>query len=223
MGQDLPPLLLLSATISTFFGFVIARFRYRLITGMATRFLNLRKGSDIFRERVLIIGGGDAGLFAAWLLENSRDAKHFRVVGLIDDDFEIQGTKVRGIPVLGGRKVIPEIVKTDDVGVILFAIHNISNTHRNEILDECRKTDARIVMFPDVLGKLNLAARTNGNNKADKDQILPSAVDAAWKDIINLLRQNILEGNIQESFSYLDHLSDIIQTMEHTHDRTLEK
>ncbi|HEX7974703.1 MAG TPA: hypothetical protein VF498_09865 [Anaerolineales bacterium] len=42
-----------------------------------------------------------------------------------------------------------------DVGILVFAIHNIDPLERQRLLDICTATHARIVMMPDVYAMLN--------------------------------------------------------------------
>jgi FlaA1/EpsC-like NDP-sugar epimerase len=220
---QLPTHVIVTSSLTTFAGYVIARYRFRLVTGLATRFLNFRKGSDIFKEKVLIIGSGDAGLFAAWLLENSRDASHIKVVGFIDDDFQKQGGRARGIPILGGRNDIPDLVRNEDIGIILFAIHNISQEEKNSILRKCTQTSARLVILPDVLGKLNLASPSNGHKP-------PADMQAVKTPIFNEIQQKLIEleqelhkGNIEESLAQLKIISNLVQTKKDIYAELLEK
>jgi lipopolysaccharide/colanic/teichoic acid biosynthesis glycosyltransferase len=55
----------------TFMGMVTIRYRDRLITGVATRWANARKGRKTFGEPVLVVGAGDGGELAVWILRKS--------------------------------------------------------------------------------------------------------------------------------------------------------
>jgi FlaA1/EpsC-like NDP-sugar epimerase len=55
-----------------------------------------------------------------------------------------------GLDVVGSRKDIPHLVEKHDIGVIVFAIHNIDPQEREEILELCAATPARIVHVPDL-------------------------------------------------------------------------
>lgn len=146
----LPIGLILMASVLAFAGFVIVRYRSRLITGAATRWVNWRGLGSATQERVLIVGGGETGCLAAWMLSQGRFASAYRVIGFVDDDLYKQDVRIHGVNVLGQRMQIPDLVKRYDVGMIVFAIHNISADERQQVLDICWGTPAKVMMFPDI-------------------------------------------------------------------------
>ena len=166
----LPPArVIVIAGVFAFCGFVAVRYRGRLVSGLAYRWISLRGAAVGAQERVIVVGGGEAGQFVTWLLQNGRSASGFRVAGFVDDDLYKQGMRIQGVEVLGKRKDIPQLVAKYDVGLVIFAIHNISPAERRQLLEICGETPARVVMFPDVLGALRgLKAETgcrDGNGK----------------------------------------------------------
>ena len=146
-------LILLAAGLA-FAGFVAARYRSRLLTGLAWRLARLRSGPRAARERVLIVGGGESGQLAAWLLRSQHRTEALQVVGFVDDDLYKRGVRIRGINVLGSRGNIPEVVRRYDVGIILFAIHNIPPAEREDLLAICHDSGARVVLLPNFLETL---------------------------------------------------------------------
>ena len=99
-GTDalLPTSMVLMSAGLAFMGFVLVRYRARLITGLATRWLALRGNATSTLERVLIIGGGETGQFAAWMLKNNQKyAETLQIVGFVDDDLFIQGVRIHGL------------------------------------------------------------------------------------------------------------------------------
>jgi hypothetical protein len=91
----------------------------------------------------------------SWLLHSARGADAFRAIGIVDDDLYKQGFRIQGLPVIGRRSDIPQLVTKHDVGLIVFAIHNIPQEERREVLEICASTPARVVAMPDILGILN--------------------------------------------------------------------
>ena len=166
----LPPGMVVSASASALVGFVGVRYRTRLLSGAVSRWLAVSSGQAAMRERVLIIGGGSTGQFVAWLLGNGPNASAFQVVGFIDDDLYKQGMRFRGLNVLGRRTDICRLVEKYDVGILIFAIHNISAQDRHALLDFCGGTQARLVMVPDIAASLadavadKAAAKDDGSN-----------------------------------------------------------
>ncbi len=133
-----------------FLGFISVRYRERLLTGLATRWLQGRENKYRLRERVLVVGAGECGLLASWLLYHSKLASAFSIIGMVDDDPAKTGMSVDGHHVFGLTRRIPEIVKQQDVGVILFAIETIQPEEQERILGLCHQTSARVVMIPDL-------------------------------------------------------------------------
>ena len=175
-GADalLPTSMLLMVAGLAFIGFVLVRYRTRLITGLATRWLALRGNATSTLERVLIIGGGETGQFAAWMLKNNQ--KYFetlQIVGFVDDDLFIQGVRIHGLNVIGRRTDIPQMVAKHDIGILIFAIHNISAFERQQVLDICASTPAQVVLFPDIPsalhGIVHNSTKRNGNKPQDKN------------------------------------------------------
>ena len=135
----------------TFGGFVIVRYRERLITGLASRWIRWRSQNSVMGERVLIIGAGDAGQLAIWLLEKSNLASAFSVVGMVDDDYQKVGQRFNGYEVLGTTREIPEIVVKKSIGLIMFAITRVTKKEKERILETCRDLNVRVIMVPDLL------------------------------------------------------------------------
>jgi FlaA1/EpsC-like NDP-sugar epimerase len=136
-------------------GFLIARYRRQLFSGLYQATGGFRFPAKAARERVLIVGSGEAGQLAIWLLRNSPGARAFHIVGVVDDDLEKIGTLIHRIPVLGRTIRIPELVTEHDIGLILYAIHTISPQRRHAILQKCWRSGARTVVVPDILSLLH--------------------------------------------------------------------
>jgi len=159
----LPYSLLILACFLAGFGFVALRYRSRLITGFARLLLSRWDTPTFARERLLIVGGGDAGQVVAWMIANNLGKSNFRIIGFVDDDLYKQGARIRGVDVIGSRRDIPTLVKERDVGIIVYAIHNIPVEEREEILEICYQTSVPVVEMPDFMDKL----RTVSSNLAD--------------------------------------------------------
>ncbi len=144
-----------------YMGFVIMRFRTRLITALALRWMQLRGSESNTRERILIVGGGESGRFAAWLLNQGRYANIYRVIGFVDDDYHKQAMRIQGVNVLGGRGDITRLVAQHDIGILVFAIHNITAHERAHLMNICKATGARLLFFPDIPANLEALARSH--------------------------------------------------------------
>jgi FlaA1/EpsC-like NDP-sugar epimerase len=154
----LPPGLIVIAAFVSFAGFVVVRYRSRLFSSLAERWLSIRGGAVEAQERVLIVGGGETGQFVAWWLHNDHHQRGFRIVGFVDDDLYKQDSQIRGVQVLGRREDILPLVRQHDVGIILFAIHNIPSDDRERLLEICYQTNAKVFIVPDMLANLKEAA-----------------------------------------------------------------
>jgi FlaA1/EpsC-like NDP-sugar epimerase len=150
----LPSGLIVVSGVLAFAGFVLLRYRMRIITGLSRHWITLRGGSSAVGERVLIVGAGNAGNLAAYLLRKLELGQAFSIIGLIDDAPRKHGTRVGGLRVLGPTTDIPQLVRLHDIGLILFAIENIRPAQRERILQICRAAGVPTVVLPDVLETL---------------------------------------------------------------------
>ena len=151
---NIPPGLYLFGGLVSFLGFLTVRYRERLITGFATLWLQLRLSLQTLGERVLIIGAGELGEFAAWLVRNGDLARAFHIIGMVDDDPRKLGMRINGIRVVGTTKDIQKIVAKNDIGVILFAIYNINIHERDHIIRICEGTPSKLVLIPNVVNMM---------------------------------------------------------------------
>ncbi|MFQ3646613.1 MAG: nucleoside-diphosphate sugar epimerase/dehydratase [Anaerolinea sp.] len=143
----------LFGNLIAFVGFVGIRYRSRLVSGLVWRWrVWLRRAEDT-RERVLIVGAGEAGQSIALSLKHGSANRRFKVVGFVDDDPEKQGMFVEGSPVLGTCQSIQSITPRKEIDLIVVAIHNISGLAFREILTQCERTTARIKVVPDVISQ----------------------------------------------------------------------
>jgi FlaA1/EpsC-like NDP-sugar epimerase len=200
----LPTGMVLMSGALMFMGSFVMRYRERIITGVAARWLGLRGGVRRVGERVLIVGAGELGEFALWLTRKGDLARAFSVVGLVDDDPHKVGMRIEGGKVLGTTQSIPELVTRHDIGLLLFAISNIHPQERERILDLCGQTSARLVMIPNIMQVMRAHFRIGSLKVAGTDgrQALPDIpgmvqaqkVHAWMEELESLLRS----GDYQE-------------------------
>jgi len=155
-SRPLPTSVIIIGNALALNGFVIVRFRSRLLNGAIWRWKAI--WDHQFPEpktRVLIIGAGEAGQALAWRMKHRFPARNYSIVGFVDDDPRKQGMYVEGCPVLGGCTDIPALAEAHNIALIVVAIHNISGPRFRELLGYCERTKARIKVVPDVFALMN--------------------------------------------------------------------
>jgi lipopolysaccharide/colanic/teichoic acid biosynthesis glycosyltransferase len=154
--------------------FIAVRYRLRLVTGLASRWIHLRNSGYGAGERVLVVGAGQGSVFAAWLLRHKDFRRLYTVVGIADDDPYKQGMRFDGLPVLGTTADIPELVRRHDIGVIFYAIMKISADDHERILTTCKKTQLRVIMLSELLRGVRsylLMGRTDSYERTSRENI----------------------------------------------------
>ncbi|MFX4263229.1 polysaccharide biosynthesis protein [Pelotomaculum propionicicum] len=104
-------------------------------------------------QRALIIGAGDAGVMLARELKNHNGS--FLPVGFIDDDPEKKNMDIMGLPVLGARESIPEVVALRGVDLIVIAMPSVDAAVIREIVGICRSTPAELKILPGMYQIIN--------------------------------------------------------------------
>ena len=154
-GLKLPSL---PSTMIIFIGFMalvtflITRYRLRVLTMIASRWITIRQNALALGERVLVIGDGEAGKIATWLLSRPMYRTAFSIVGVINDnDPTINGMRVNGYWMLGSIKDIPAIIKRYDIGIILSTAPAAAKETSEYIFDLCQMHNIRLIFLNDLM------------------------------------------------------------------------
>lgn len=73
-------------------------------------------------KRVLVYGAGDAGEMVVRDIRNNTALYNYDPIGFIDDNLNKVGQRIHGLPVLGSREKLADIVQSYKVAEILIAI-----------------------------------------------------------------------------------------------------
>lgn len=173
-----------------FIGFVLSfcmttgiRFSYRLLRFYANSCADF--GDNKKHDRVMIIGAGSAGQALIKEMINSNKI-HTQVVCIIDDNPDKNGRVLEGIPIVGNRYTIPEMVRKYEVNRIIYAIPTVHGEDRKEILNICKDTGCRLQTVPGVYQLVN------GEVSVSKLRNV---------EITDLLRRAQVQVNMDEIFS----------------------
>ena len=107
--------------------------------------------SDPEHNRVLIVGAGEGGAYAARACQEGRHLSG-APIAFVDDDPEKRGLRVCGIPVLGEVEDIPDLVEKKGISEIIIAIPRIKGNRLNEIVSVCKSTKCRVRILADPGG-----------------------------------------------------------------------
>jgi len=219
--QILPVGTLITTGILAFMGFVFVRYRERLITGAATRWIRARDTAKTIAERVVIIGAGDNGEMALWMLNRPNIARAFTVVGILDDDPRKQGTTVNGIPVIGTtdmlwdmvqqRDTIPErrTSREWDIGLLIYTIHNVHPIRRMRLIQQAHQTGIRTVVLPDLISQLAKPNPTSDDLLQDHPLDTP-LTPAETRHLLTHLSHLAQQGDLTAVQSLADRLVNLL-------------
>ncbi|HET7842616.1 MAG TPA: nucleoside-diphosphate sugar epimerase/dehydratase [Xanthomonadales bacterium] len=88
-------------------------------------------------QRVLVLGAGRAG---ETLVRELKREHQFRPVGFVDDNRQLRGAKLHGIPVLGTLHDLPRVSREVAAEMLLIAIPSASNQQMQRIVELCEET-----------------------------------------------------------------------------------
>ena len=135
---------------------------------------------------VLIVGAGSGGALVAKELSQNRVG--MRPVGFVDDDPRKKKMQLLGLPVLGTRDDIPQIVKLHNVKELIIAMPSMPGETIREIMDICCDTGVHTKILPGVYQLISGEVSVN--------QIRPVQVE-------DLLRREPCRVDLQEIARYL--------------------
>ena len=97
-------------------------------------------------NRFLIYGAGSTGAEIASALQRSSK---FDLAGYLDDDPQLQGRTMNGMPVFSPDEA-ESIIRREGINNILLAVPSASRMRRNDIVQRFKKLPVRIQMLPGV-------------------------------------------------------------------------
>jgi FlaA1/EpsC-like NDP-sugar epimerase len=108
-----------------------------------------RRSAGRKRERVLLIGAGDAGVVVAREIAARRDLG-LQAVGFIDDDRMKVGMHIAGLPVLGRVDEVAGIAERKRVQRVLITIANATGEQIRSITMRCRSAGLDTKIIPGI-------------------------------------------------------------------------
>ena len=130
---------------------VAGRFSYRFL-----RIMKQRMYTDHLEQPIItmVIGAGDAGTLIIKEMQSSYHLKN-KVVCVIDDNPQKKGTRILGLPIVGGRDKIPYAVKKYKIQEIVVAIPTIVPKDKKELLEICKETGCKLRILPGMYQLIN--------------------------------------------------------------------
>lgn len=103
-------------------------------------------GRKIDKTNVMIIGAGNLGAIATNLIKQDIKAG-YNVHCIVDDNPDLENKSLDGIPIISVNK-IKQITSEVTIDKAIFAIQNISQKRKNEIVDECLLHGIKVLQVP---------------------------------------------------------------------------
>lgn len=96
------------------------------------------------RENVVIFGAGAAGIRMSATLRRSRDT---RPVAFVDDNTNLHGQLVAGLPVIS-KASLPEVIRENDVKTLLLAVPSASKSRRAQLIESLSVHGVELKVLP---------------------------------------------------------------------------
>jgi UDP-GlcNAc:undecaprenyl-phosphate GlcNAc-1-phosphate transferase len=107
-------------------------------------------------KNILIFGAGDAGEMVIREIKRNK-ALNYNPIGFIDDDPAKLGYKIQGIPVLGSREQIKDLVIDQNVEEVIIAIPSLKAEIFCDIVKVCRDCGVSYRKIKGILDREEIA------------------------------------------------------------------
>ena len=159
------------------YGFLI---QYTLTVGLrfANKMILQSKYNIIDRnpefKKAIIIGAGSAGQTIKEDINKSNRKENIgiKVVAFIDDNPEKKGQYIDGTKIYGDRNLIKELVKKEDIDLILVALPSAQENQKREILQICNETNCEIKVLPGIYQLVSGSVSMSGMKDVQIEDLL---------------------------------------------------
>ena len=148
--EHLPRSVYIIVVLIDLLGFGGIRMAYRLRVNLKIKQMFHKK----HLKKVLIVGAGDAGAMIIRELNNHQELAS-SPVAIIDDDVSKENTQINGVPVVGQRQDIVSTTKRLGIDEIIIAVPSASKMDIRAIINECKRTKAKIKIVPGMYELIN--------------------------------------------------------------------
>ncbi|MFQ5858913.1 MAG: sugar transferase [Anaerolineae bacterium] len=110
-----------------------------------------------FQRRMLVVGAGWAGTTIAQALRENGDAG-YHLVGFVDDDPAKQSRAIQGVPVLGARDDVRQLIDRHGISDLILAVTGEMHTELIQSLMTCQEQGIRIIpmaqLYEELTGRI---------------------------------------------------------------------
>jgi len=146
-------------------------------------------------QKVLIFGAGNKGQITKDLIEKDRSLK-IRLIGFVDDSWQLQNKIIGGLPVFSEEKAFEKIIKSEGIKEIIIAINStkISKERKRQIINLCLEKQIKVRDVPETTNWINGSLSVNQIKEVQIEDLLGREPIILNKDQISngLYRQTIM-------------------------------
>lgn len=122
-------------------------------------------------KNILIAGAGDAGAMIAREMQNNPHLG-LNPLGFIDDDLKKHRMRIHGVPVLGNRDAIPELVARLHIQQVIIAMPTASGQTIRRFVEISEKTRVQTKIIPGIYELLDGTVRVSQLRDIDIEDLL---------------------------------------------------
>jgi FlaA1/EpsC-like NDP-sugar epimerase len=164
---------------------VMTMISFRLAIKFIFHYLSIKPGQV---HRILIFGAGNKGRITREVVE-SDTSLNINLIGFIDDNWQLQGKMIGGLPVYSEEKAFETIIEKESIKEIIIAINQdkISKKRKKQIINLCLEKQIKVSDVPDTSSWINGSLSTTQIKEVQIEDLL-------GRDPIVLNKDKIAQG-----------------------------
>lgn len=140
---NIPDTSIISAAFFTLFGTLALRLLTRFHNWLSSQ---LKRTQNSGKNRVLIIGAGEAGILLAKNLINKPQNERIPI-GYIDDNKKLWNQWVNGLPVFGGREMLKNVIIRQRINEVVIAIGEVDKSVVQDLFEKCKSVKCKLKRY----------------------------------------------------------------------------
>jgi len=132
---------------------VMTMISFRLAIKFTFTYFSIQQGQV---QRILIFGAGNKGRITSDVVESDRSL-NIKLVGFIDDNWQLQGKMIGGLPVFSEEKAFGKIIEKERIKEVIIAINHdkITKKRKKQIINLCLEKQIKVSDVPDTSSWIN--------------------------------------------------------------------